>query len=58
MNDSLQGAGVLLSMENLRSSSDGHFAPRKNDSLRGDNCGYDTGACARAVYIYSIALIN
>jgi len=58
MNDSLQGDGILLSMENLRSSSDGHFAPRKHDSLRGDNSGYNTGACARAVYVYSIALIN
>ena len=57
MNDSSLGDGILLSMENLRSSSDGHFAPRKNDSLRGDNSGYDTGACARAVYVYLIALI-
>ena len=57
MNDSSQDDGFLLSIAHLRSSSDGHFAPRKHGSLRGDNCGYDTGACARAVYIYLIALI-
>ena len=58
MNDSSQGDGFLLSIAHLRSSSDGHFAPRKHDSLRGDNSGYDTGACACEVYVYLIALIN